>query len=186
MEGIYCLTQTKPFHIPVNILDWTIVISPDHPLLACSPDGLDIDNQLGYEFKTKDGVCIPAKPVNILPCEYLQCQTSLWWCRDWIDGWILFYNRIDTDEHKAFLITLDADLMTNMMMPIMYDFVDRVEGAVADLTIQSIINKSEVPVDFSTVMNKWNYPRAYNGLKDERLNWLNASKKRHVVELPFV
>lgn len=168
-----------------RILDWTIVVSPDDDRLACSPDGLCVEHHVGYEFKTKDCVKVPAKAEDILDCEYLQCQTCLSFCRDFVWAWILCYNRLDTGEFKAYLVVLDEGLWEDFMAPNVVEFVDKCVDT-AGLLYQRVAAGPPQGVDYEQFLESHKYKPFVKGVKSSRQERVCASKRSHVFPIKFV
>lgn len=176
-----------------DIQDWTIVVAQADeqnkldpmyaPYMACSPDGLLIRDKLGYEYKTKDGWPVPESNTSLLACEYLQCQTSLFFCGpDIADAWIIVYNRLDTNETKAFIIFPDEQLWRcGLKIPFTH-FVDKVLVDAQTLFDLHLIQD----VIFEDFVNKHRYKPVEHGYKEHMLQALKNSMSKHVIELPFV
>ena len=168
-----------------RILEWSIVESPYNSLMACSPDGLFPEGGLGYEFKTKDQVKIPSCPEEVLDCEYLQCQTCLSFCKDFVWAWILCYNRLDTGEFKAYLVVLDEDLWNNFMAPATDEFVTKCMDVAQQLVDK--LNRSQYGgyIRFNDFLEEHKYPPFDRGVKAHNNSLTTASKKRHVFPITF-
>lgn len=181
--------MTKEHGAPgTEIEEWTIVVSPFHDLMACSPDGLYLKGGLGYEFKTKDFVKVPQRPEEILDCEYLQCQTCLSFCRDFVWAWILCYNRLDTGEFKAYLVVLDEGLWDSMVQPELEEFVQRARDSAATLYGQysgGATGGEERVIDFEQFFDTVKYVPFIKGVKQQRHDTLTASKRAHVFPIKF-
>lgn len=162
--------------------DWTIVVSPDSDVMACSPDGLDIPARLGYEFKTKDYVRVPQLPTDLLACEYLQCQTCLAFCRDFIDAWVICYHRLDTNEFRAYRITFDSVLWEQTVWPALCEFTDRVSTVSAQLMEASLAGD----VVFHDFMNKHKYGNMPTGSRGATMDTLRHSMHMHVNRVSLV
>lgn len=167
------------------IEEWTIVVSPFDDLMACSPDGLYVKGGLGYEFKTKDFVKVPAAPEEILDLEYLQCQTCLSFCRDFVWAWILCYNRLDTGEFKAYLIVLDEELWADMVDPILLEFVQHAQTTAQKLYEESVNRSPNDPVNFEEFMDQEKYKPFAKGVKAERHAVVTESKRHHAFPIKF-
>lgn len=168
-----------------KIEDWTIVESPFDSRMACSPDGLYVKGGLGYEFKTKDFVRVPQTAEEVLDCEYLQCQTCLSFCRDFVWAWILCYNRLDTGEFKAYMIVLDEELWDGLMEGVFTEFVDRAESVAAKLYEECTRGDLSKPVQFEPFFDVHKYKPFVKGVKGERRAQLIESKKAHVLPIQF-
>lgn len=168
-----------------EIEDWTIVQSPFHDLMACSPDGLWVRGGLGYEFKTKDCVRVPQTPEQILDCEYLQCQTCLSFCRDFVWAWVLCYNRLDTGEFKAYVVVQDEDIWKDLLEPEFVRFVDKTMSMAQLLYKECQNGDADTPVDFEKFFDMHKYNSFFNGVKNERRRLSTASKLGHVFPIKF-
>lgn len=168
-----------------QIENWTIVESPYNTLMACSPDGLFVGGGIGYEFKTKDFVKVPQLPEEILDCEFLQCQTCLSFCRDFVWAWILCYNRLDTGEFKAYLIVLDEDLWANFLEPAFEEFVQRSMFVANELLGECTRSDLVDPVDFEEFFDQHKYPSFQKGYKQESKEFCRQSKNCHVYSINF-
>lgn len=161
------------------------MVSPSHHLMACSPDGLDTVERTGYEYKTKDRVCVPADCTAILNCEYLQCQMCLWCCQGIVDRWLICYNRLDTNEFKAYHITLDTQLMESHILPLLVEFVDKVLAAEEEY---AGMHRSQVEggeIDWQEFIDRHKYPRMHPKVKADMLQRLQESKRQfaHPIQL---
>lgn len=152
------------------------MVSPTNPQIACSPDGLDTAERLGYEYKTKDRKAVPHKSTEILPCEFLQCMECLWCCQGIVDGWIICYNRLDTNEFKAFYIELDTDLMRDVVEPALDEFVRKVDAAEEDFKKQV---EGGASIVFEEFMKAHLYPRVDSKWKKDLLAKLHKSMETH-------
>lgn len=166
-----------------RILEWSIVESPFNPLMACSPDGLFPQGGLGYEFKTKDQVKVPACPEEVLDCEYLQCQTCLSFCRDFVWAWILCYNRLDTGEFKAYLVVLDEELWDNFMAPATDEFVTKCMSVARQL-VDKVTQRPQL-VRYAEFLEDHKYPPFERGVKAINNGLTTTSKQRHVFPITF-
>lgn len=93
---------------------------------SCTPDAVDFERRMGYEFKTKIYASMPQYHADLLPDEYMQCQFCLLCCEGDLDAWTLVYNKIDTDSYTAFKITLDMQFM-DKVLPSLHMFDMRVK-----------------------------------------------------------
>lgn len=179
--------MTKGKHQPGDaVLDWTIVISPTNSLMACSPDGLLVERGLGYEFKTKDQVRVPSQPEEVLDCEYLQCQTCLSFCRDFVWAWILCYNRLDTGEFKAYLVVRDEELWDTLVDPAIEGFVSTTTQVAKELLDQCVASGARpAAVNYETFLNSYKYPPFERGVKADRHAATTASKRHHIFPIQF-
>lgn len=172
-----------------RILEWSIVESPFNPLMACSPDGLFVEGGLGYEFKTKDQVRVPSRPEEVLDCEYLQCQTCLSFCRDFVWAWILCYNRLDTGEFKAYLVVLDEELWDTFMAPATDEFVTKCMGVAQEL-VETLskgqqTGKGKAFLRYNDFLEDHKYPPFERGVKAHNNSLTTSSKQRHVFPIDF-
>lgn len=172
-----------------RILEWSIVESPDNPLMGCSPDGLFPEGGLGYEFKTKDQVKVPSCPEEVLDCEYLQCQTCLSFCRDFVWAWILCYNRLDTGEFKAYLVVLDEELWDTFMAPATNEFVTKcvsvAEELVATLATGQQEGQRQGYLRYADFLESHKYAPFERGVKAHNHGLTTLSKQRHVFPITF-
>jgi hypothetical protein len=166
------------------IEEWTIVVSPFNDLMACSPDGLYVKGGIGYEFKTKDFVKVPAGPEEVLDCEYLQCQTCLSFCQDFVWAWILCYNRLDTGEFKAYLVVLDDDLWKDVQVEL-EEFVQRARTTANKLYDECVQRTDDNPLDFEAFLDQHKYQPFVKGIKAQRHASLTESKRQHVFPIKF-
>lgn len=159
-----------------HIEDWTIVVSGEDARLACSPDGLDLVNGVGYEFKTKSSVVLPSDVDKLLACEYLQCQTCLRFCEGFVHSWVICYNRLDTGEFKAYLITPDPQLM-DAVMGELSAFADKIEELVEKLWDAC---SKDSHVQFEQFFEQHKYAPMKKAQKNEVMEQLKASMRAHV------
>jgi len=165
-----------------DIEDNTIIVHPTNNKIGCSPDGLSLSAKLGYEYKTKDHVPIPPTNVDILPCEYMQCQMCLACCEGFgLDGWIICYNRLDTNETAAYFIEFDRELWDDWF-PDVEEFVSRgVAGAEAYM---AECCESNVPVDFDDFFKKnIAYDDYTAGEKIRFIEQLKTSMQKHATKI---
>ena len=185
---MFYMVKNSPQAPGEKIEDWTIVESPYNPLMGCSPDGLYVSGGIGYEFKTKDFVGVPQRPEEVLDCEYLQCQTCLSFCSDFVWAWVLSYNRLDTGEFKSYLVVLDESLWDNLMSDNFDEFVGRARSIANKLYEECSSDGAEKddPVDFEKFFDRHKYQPFSRGIKSQRKAVLTESKKAHVFPIKYV
>jgi len=168
--------MTRTSTSPLTIEEFVIITLPDDSNAAVSPDGLLLDQRLGIEIKTKDYRPVPRKPTDVLHCEYLQCQMSLFAASNMVDNWLLCCHRLDTNEISCMLIRFDETLWTTWLSPAINEFTQRVQH-----TAQALLDRvSREDVDFYQFMEEYKYGRMNSKQKKELVDYLLRSKTDHI------